>query len=149
MPAGETAETDQGNGLALVAFCCANSSAQAGEFSRAPFQVDGVTVRLAQLACSSKLEVLHVLRALETGADAVILYTCPDTACRFGRGSIRAAKRIERAGRILAQIGMGSQRVCRRVLDPSKPAGLAQALKVAAAELAEIGPSPLKTAGAK
>ena len=149
MPAGETAETDQGNGLALVAFCCANSSTQAGEFCRAPFQVDGVTVRLAQLACSSKLEVLHVLRAFETGADAVVLYTCPDTACRFGRGSIRAAKRIERASRILEQIGVGGRRVFRQALDPSDQTGLGQALKLAAAELAKIGPSPLKTIGAK
>ena len=138
-----------GNGLELVAFCCANSSAKAAELSKAPFQVDGVTVRLAQLACSSKIQVVHVLQALETGADAVVLWTCPQEFCRFGRGCLRAAKRIERARRILEQIGLGSERVFYQALDPKDTDALDTALKDIIEQLVKLGQSPLKNIGAK
>jgi len=149
MSVNEAAAPGPDNGLQLVAFCCANSSAKAAELSKAPFQVDAVTVRLAQLACSSKIQVLHVLRALETGADGVALWTCPQDSCRFGRGCIRAAKRIERARRILDQIKVGGRRVFLQPLDPNDPEALDKALSKAAQQLIELGKSPLKTVGVK
>jgi len=109
--------------------------------------VDGVEVRLVQLACSSKLEIVHVLRALETGADGVALWTCPAKACRFGRGSIRAGKRIERTRRILEQIGLESKRVFLEELNPEDETALEKALKQTAAKIAKLGRSPLKNKG--
>ena len=147
MSADKDAPTSQGNGLYLVAFCCANSSAKAAELCKAPFQEGGVKGRLNQLACSSKLDILHVLRALETGADAVALWTCPEKACKFGRGSVRAGKRIERARRILDQIGIGSDRVFLQVLDPADDKAPERALKTTAAEVTKLGKSPLKSQG--
>ncbi len=149
MSTSKTSPAENGNGLHLVAFCCGNSSGKAAELSKAPFQLDGVTVRLAQLACSSKIQVLHLLRALETGADAVALWTCPQDSCRFGRGSIRAAKRVERARRILDQIAVGPRRVFLQPLDPNNPDALDKALATAVKELVELGKSPLKTVGVK
>ncbi|MCK4850915.1 MAG: hydrogenase iron-sulfur subunit [Phycisphaerae bacterium] len=149
MSVNEIAAPVHGNGLHLVAFCCANSSAKAAELSKAPFQVDAVTVRLALLACSSKIQVLHVLRALETGADGVALWTCPQNSCRFGRGCVRAAKRIERARRILDQINVGGQRVFLQALEPNEPDALDKALAKAAQQLIELGKSPLKSVGVK
>ena len=149
MSVNEAAAPGPDNGLQLVAFCCANSSAKTAELSKAPFQLDGVTVRLAQLACSSKIQVLHVLRALETGADGVALWTCPQDSCRFGRGCLRAAKRIERARRILDQIKVGGRRVFLQPLDPNDPEALDKALAKAAQQLIELGKSPLKSVGVK
>ena len=149
MSVNEAAAPGPDNGLHLVAFCCANSSAKAAELAKAPFQLDAVTVRLVQLACSSKIQVVHVLRALESGADGVALWTCPQDSCRFGRGCIRAAKRIERARRILDQINVGAERVFLQALDPNEPDAVDKALSKAAQQLIELGKSPLKTVGVK
>ena len=147
MSVNKSAPEKTGNGLNLVAFCCANSSNRTAKLSKATFEVDGVEVRLVQLACSSKLEIVHVLRALETGADGVGLWTCPAKSCRFGRGSIRSGKRIERARRILDQIGLESKRVFLAELNPSDETALEKALKQTAVELKKLGKSPLKTIG--
>ena len=147
MSAEESAPKESGNGLNLVAFCCANSSSKAGELSKAAFSVDGVEVQVVQLACSSKLEILHVLRALEGRADGVALWTCPAKACRFGRGSVRAGKRIERARRIVAEIGLESERIFLQALEPGDERSLDKALKDTASELKKLGPSPLKNKG--
>lgn len=149
MLARESAPEKPGNGLALVAFCCGNSSVRAAELSKAAFVAEGVRVRLGLLACSSKIEVLHVLKALESGADGVALWTCPEKACKFGRGSVRAGKRIERTRRILDQIGLGGQRVFLQALDPAEEKALERALKTTVGELAKLGKSPLKTVGEK
>ena len=147
MSANKSAPEETGNGFnpRLVAFCCANSSNRTAELSKATFEVDGVEVRLVQLACSSKLEIVHVLRALETGADGVALWTCPAKACKFGRGSIRAGKRIERTRRILDQIGLESKRVFLAELNPADEKALEEALKQTAVEMTRLGRSPLKT----
>ena len=149
MSAKKNAHSQQGSGLQLVAFCCANSSAKTGGLSKAAFRIDAVDVRLAQLACSSKIQILHVLRAFETGADAVALWTCPQESCRFGRGSVRASKRMDRARRILDEIGMGADRVFCQALDSNDADALDKALKSTAVELTKLGKSPLKTVGVK
>ena len=149
MAVGEFGPSEQGNGLLLVAFCCGNSSSKAGELSKAPFLVNGVTVRLSVLACSSKLGILHVLRALERGADAVAVWTCREKACRFGRGWARAGKRVERSRRILEQIGVGGERVFLGSLEPTEGQGLAKALGEVVGKMADLGASPLKSAGGK
>ena len=145
MLAVKSAPNDHGNGLRLVAFCCANCSPRAAQLSKAPFDVAAVNVRLAQLACSSKIQIIHILQALETGADAVALWTCPHKACRFGRGSMRALKRIDRARRILDQINVGPERVFCQELDPNAPDALDNALKTTAEQLTKLGKSPLNT----
>ena len=151
MSSNKSAPEKAGNGfnLRLVAFCCANSSIKAAELSKAIFETEGVAVRLVMLACSSKLEIVHVLRALETGADGVALWTCPGKACRFGRGSIRAGKRIERTRRILEQIGLESKRVFLAELNPAEEKALDEALKQTVVEMAKLGRSPLKNVGVK
>ncbi len=133
------------NALRLVAFCCANCSPKAAPLSKAPFDVDGVTVRLGQLACSSKIQIIHILQALENGADAVALWTCPHKACRFGRGSLRALKRIDRARRILDEIKLGPERVFCQELDPNDSDALDDALKTTAEQLTKLGKSPLNS----
>jgi len=147
MSASKSIPEKSGNGLSLVAFCCANSSAQAAELSKAAFNTNTVEVKLVQLACSSKLEILHVLRALENGADGVALWTCPEKACKFGRGSIRAGKRIERARRILAEIGIESERVFLQALEPGDEKSLDRALEYTIDQLKKLGKSPLKNKG--
>ena len=96
------------------------------------------------MPCSSKVEIPHVLRILEQGADGVELVACPQDRCRFLVGSLRAEKRIERASGLLDEIRMGGAR-----LGLSRRAKLAAedlvALAAARAEAVRpLGPNPMK-----
>ncbi len=73
--------------------------------------------RPVSLPCSGKLEVFQLTRALETGADAVALFGCPEGACRYMTGSSRARGRVGHTARILEEIGLGKDRVRRFVLE--------------------------------
>jgi coenzyme F420-reducing hydrogenase delta subunit len=73
--------------------------------------------RPVPLPCSGKLEVFQLTRALETGADGVALFGCPERACRYQTGSSRARGRVEHTAKILEEIGLGKDRVRRFVME--------------------------------
>jgi len=73
--------------------------------------------RPVSLPCSGKLEVFQLTRALETGADGVALFGCPEGTCRYLAGSLRAKGRVGHTARILEEIGLGKDRVRRFVIE--------------------------------
>ncbi len=67
-------------------------------------------IRFFPLPCSGRIEALHLMRALEAGADKVYLVTCPVGACRYQEGNLRARKRVEFAQKLIEEIGLEPER---------------------------------------
>jgi F420-non-reducing hydrogenase iron-sulfur subunit len=63
------------------------------------------------MPCSSMTREVFLLKAFEAGADAVIVLVCPEGACDYLEGNIRARKRVDRVKKILDEIGIGGQRL--------------------------------------
>ncbi len=68
---------------------------------------DEYEIRSVRMPCSSLTREVFLLRAFEAGADAVVVLVCPEDACDYLEGSLRARKRVERVKRILDEIGIG------------------------------------------
>jgi coenzyme F420-reducing hydrogenase delta subunit len=66
----------------------------------------GSGIRFFPMPCSGRIEALHLLKALETGARKVYLITCPQGACRYGQGNVRARKRLDYAKSLIREIGL-------------------------------------------
>jgi F420-non-reducing hydrogenase iron-sulfur subunit len=71
----------------------------------------GPRIRFYPLPCSGRIDALHLLRALETGADKVFLVTCPIGTCRYQEGNIRARKRVEFAQGLIEEVGFERERL--------------------------------------
>ena len=80
-------------------------------------------IRKVALPCSGKLEVSFLLKALESGADAVALFGCPEGECNYLIGSTRAKNRVRYARKILGDIGLEEERIRRFVLAEPAPSG--------------------------
>ena len=52
----------------------------------------GSRIKFFPLPCSGRIEALHLMRALEAGADKVFLVTCPIGACRYQEGNMPGKK---------------------------------------------------------
>ncbi len=76
---------------------------------RALEKESGGTIRFFPLPCSGRIESLHLLRAIEAGAEKVYLVTCPEGACRYREGNARAKKRLEYARGLLKEIGVPAE----------------------------------------
>ena len=80
----------------------------------------GKRIQFFPLPCSGRIDALHLLRALEAGADKVYVVTCPEGACHYREGNIRAKKRIAYAQSLIEEIGLERGRLELVVTSPGK-----------------------------
>jgi F420-non-reducing hydrogenase iron-sulfur subunit len=93
----------------ITVFYCINAF---NEKTVLPFAETGAAkVKYVKMACSSMVKDVFILKAFESGADGVVVFICPEEACRYVEGSIRAAKRVARVKMILDEIGLGMDRL--------------------------------------
>lgn len=72
----------------------------------------GLDARMAiSLPCAGKVNVPYLVKAFETGADAVVVLTCEINECRHLEGNRRAKKRVQAVDSLLDEIGMGTGRI--------------------------------------
>ncbi len=95
----------------LAIFYCQNVL-ESGEAVRQSLEDRyGKSIRLFPMPCSGRIDVVHLLRALEEFADAVYVITCHEGACRYLEGNKRVKKRLETARSIIEGIGLEKERL--------------------------------------
>lgn len=70
------------------------------------------TVKVIPVACTGTIGTLHLLSALEQGADGVLVVACPEGNCHHLTGNVRAGKRVTQARAVLVEAGLAPERVC-------------------------------------
>jgi F420-non-reducing hydrogenase iron-sulfur subunit len=93
------------NKLKITLFHCINSFRLTKSFLFGECEV-----KVIQMPCSSMVKDIFILKAFEAGADAVLVFVCPENSCRYVEGSIRAKKRVQRIKELLDEIGMDGKR---------------------------------------
>lgn len=104
-------------GKEITIFYCTHQREKVNQILEGVNGSAGLKVRKVALPCSGKLEVFQLTKALENGADGVVLFGCPEEECRYVVGSSRAKGRVSYAGKILDTIGLEKDRVRRFVLE--------------------------------
>ena len=103
-------------------------------------------VKIILVPCTGKVDVLHLLRAFEKGADGVYVVGCMEGDCHYNSGNLRARKRVEQAQTILETIGIGGQRVQMYNLSSSEGPKFAQFAVEMNERIQGLGPNPIKAA---
>ena len=101
-------------------------------------------INIIRVPCTGKVDVLHVLRAFERGADGVYAVGCMEGDCHYTSGNFRARKRIEQAKSILDRVGVGGERVEMFNLASSEGPLFARIAAEFVAKIVELGPNPIK-----
>ncbi len=105
------------------------------------------SIRIIRVPCTGKVDVQHLLRAFERGADGACVVGCLEGECHYNKGNFRARKRVAQVRRILDSIGIGGERVEMFNLSSSEaPLFVADAEEMHA-RILSLGPNPLKRAG--
>jgi F420-non-reducing hydrogenase iron-sulfur subunit len=107
------------------------------------------TIRIIRVPCTGKVDIIHILRAFEKGADGVYVVGCLEGECRFDNGNLRARKRVEQAQQILEAIGIGGERAQMYNLSSGEGPRFAEYAQEMTDKIKELGPNPLKKAKAK
>ncbi|MCP4714770.1 MAG: hydrogenase iron-sulfur subunit [Deltaproteobacteria bacterium] len=105
-----------------------------------------IRLQTITMACSGMTKDVFLLRAFESGADAVVVLACPEDACRHMQGSIRARKRVEWVKDLLDEIGISGERLSFHNVVPGDSAAIRRILKETAVRVREIDPNPARAA---
>jgi coenzyme F420-reducing hydrogenase delta subunit len=101
-------------------------------------------IKIIRVPCTGKVDILHILRAFEKGADGVYAVGCMEGDCHFTSGNFRARKRVEQAQALLDTIGVGGERVEMFNLASSEGPLFAKIANEFFEKIKDLGPNPIK-----
>jgi len=128
----------------IVAFCCDQSGYPAADMAGALKQKLPKNVEIVRVPCAGRIETIYLLKALEKGADGVLVFACYEENCQFLIGNLRARGRLSYAHRMLEKIGLEKERLEICHLATNSGVKLAETLRRKTEQLRKLGPNTAK-----
>ncbi len=128
----------------LAAFACEYCAYTAADMAGALRLSYPPNLRVIRVPCTGKVDTLHLMRALQRGADGVLVAGCLEGDCHFINGNLRAKKRVEYVGRLLDDIGIGGGRVLMVHMAAGQGARFAELAAEFTEHIRSLGPNPIK-----
>jgi coenzyme F420-reducing hydrogenase delta subunit len=136
---------DQKNaGLNISIFFCQQIDPNQDVNRRALERELGNRIRFFPLPCSGRIDSLHLMRALESGADKVYVITCPEGACHYREGNMRARKRVAYTQGLIEEIGLEGERLELIMAPAGLPVNIDELARDLLSSEATTGPSPVR-----
>ena len=102
-------------------------------------------IKIIMVPCTGKVDVIHLLKALENGADGVYVVGCMEGECHFLKGNLRAKKRVQHAKDLMEEVGVSGERVEMFNLSAADAPLFVQFAKEMTERIIRLGPSPIRT----
>lgn len=126
---------------ALVCTYCTYTAADMAGSGRLQYPP---TVRIVKYLCTGRIDILHILKAFEAGADAVMVSGCEVGDCHFLEGNLRAQEKVEYTKHLLEEIGIGGERLEMFHIGAADAPKWAEAVRLMTERAQALGPNPLK-----
>ena len=104
-------------------------------------------VKIVRFPCTGRVQVSHILRAFEDGADGVFVAGCLEGECHYQTGNIRAKKRVMYAKKLLDFVGIGGDRLEMYNLSAAQGQRFVEIAREMVERIKKLGPNPLKGVG--
>jgi coenzyme F420-reducing hydrogenase delta subunit/ferredoxin len=101
-------------------------------------------VRLIRVPCSGQVDIIHILRAFENGADGVFVGGCLKDQCHYIDGNYKAEDRVEFLKGILKAVGLEEERLSINFLSAAMAREFVELATQFTKSMKQMGPSPLK-----
>ena len=141
LPANEGFEPE------IIVFACHYCAYAAADLAGSMRLQYPTNIRMIKLPCTGKLEVIHLLKALEAGADGVYAAGCLEGECHYLKGNLWARKRINHVKTLLEEVGLEPERVEMYNMSSAMGAKFAEVATEFTARVKALGPNPVKREG--
>ena len=102
-------------------------------------------VKIIQVPCSGRVDILHLLRAIEDGADGVYVAGCLEGECHYISGNLKARKRVQYVKKVLEELDVEPERVEMFNLSAGEGPRFAEIAREMVERIKGLGPSPVKS----
>ena len=128
----------------IVAFFCNWCTYTASDLAgtaRLAYEPNAPVIRVM---CSGRVDPQFVLKALQEGADGVLVGGCHPGDCHYQSGNYKARRRATVLKQLLKDIGVDDQRVWVRWISASEGKKFADTVIEMTSELKKLGPNKLR-----
>ncbi len=129
----------------ILAFCCHYCAYAAADLAGTMRIQYPPNVRIVRTPCTGRLETEYFLKALESGADGVLVAGCLEGGCHFTNGNLYAKKRVEYMREMLEEIGLEKERLRMVNVSASMARPLADLILDMVETVRKLGPSRVKS----
>ncbi len=98
------------------------------------------TVRIIKLPCSGRIDCFFIIKALEQGADAVLVSGCHPGVCHYKSGNLIARRRFAMFRQLLDFMGIDLRRVQFAWVSAAEGGKWAELITEFTAEVQQLGP---------
>ena len=127
----------------IVALCCNWCSYAGADLAGVSRMQYPPNARIIRVMCSGRVEPYFILRALELGADGVLIAGCHIGDCHYISGNVEAEKRMAATREILDKLGIGKDRMRLEWISASEGQKFAATMKEFTEQIRALGPNPL------
>lgn len=101
-------------------------------------------IKVIQLPCTGRVDIVHLLNAIEDGADGVYVAGCLEGECHYISGNLKARKKVEYVKRILTDLDIEPERIQMYNLSSAQGARFAEIANEMNDIIRKLGPTPVK-----
>ena len=105
-------------------------------------------VKIVRVPCTGKVDITHLLRSMQQGADGVYCVGCLEGTCHYNEGNLRCRERVEHVRNLLEEVGLEGDRVRMYNLSSGEGPTFAAYAKEMTEHIKSLGANPLKSKAA-
>lgn len=124
--------------VAIVCNWCTYAGADLAGISRIQYPPN---VRIVRVPCTGRINPFYIMRALQEGADGVLVSGCHPGECHYLTGNYHARRKFAMLKRFLGYIGVEGDRTMFTWCSASEGDRFAQVIKGVTAKVRELGPA--------
>lgn len=128
----------------ILAYCCKYCAYAAADLAGSMRLNYPGNIKIIQVPCTGRVDVIHLLKALEEGVDGIYVAGCLEGECHFIRGNICVKKRVNYVKEILSAIGLKPERVEMFNLSSAMGLRFAEIATKMTERIQTLGPNPIK-----
>ncbi len=102
-------------------------------------------IKVIQVPCTGRVDILHLLNAIEDGADGVYVAGCLEGECHFIEGNLKARRKVEYVKKTLTELGIEPERVEMYNLSSAQGARFAEIAIEMVDKIKALGPTPVQS----
>ena len=133
----------------ILAFCCNYCPSCSVDLAGSLKMQYPSNIRIVKVSCIGAVGTIHILKALENGADGVCLMGCMEGHCEYLTGNLRARKRVQYVKKLLGKLSIEKERLEIYNLSAAEAHRFCKLAREVTETVRTLGPIPLKIDNSK
>lgn len=123
---------------------CSYPAADSAGINRLQYEPN---IRIIRTMCMGRVHPSFVLKAIQMGADGVLVSGCHFEDCHYSFGARRAAEQYQKLVKIVHLLGLEDERIRQEFISAAEFPKFAKVVNEMVEQVRKLGPSPLRKTG--